>query len=173
VGTTFVYVTHDQGEALTMSDRIAVMKDGRVEQVGSSQEIYSRPATRFVATFIGEANLLEAKVARAGNGEALIEAGALRFVASADGRLPEGAAVTVSLRPEHVKIGPAAEGCENRFEATVADLTFMGSIVRCRLALAGGQTLVSEVHNDEAADLAQGRRITVGWARASGVVLQR
>ena len=172
VGTTFIYVTHDQGEALTMSDRIAVMNGGRVEQVATSQEIYAKPRTRFVATFIGEANLLEATIAGTEDGAVWLEAGRLRFAAAADGATPgPGAPVTVSVRPEHVKVGRAAEGLRNRWTARVADVVFMGSIVRCRLAITGGPTVMAEVHNDAAADLTPGAVVACGWAPEFAVVL--
>jgi len=172
VGTTFVYVTHDQGEALTMSDRIAVMRDGRVEQVAVPQEIYGRPRTRFVATFIGEANLLEGRVLGR-NGDGLI-VGIGPFQVRAQGRdaSPAGAAVTVAVRPEHVKVGTAAMACANCWPAVVRDLTFMGPVVRCLLALGEGVVLTAELHNDEVGDLRVGGAVTVGWAQQHGVVLQ-
>src|SRR4029078_369946 len=77
IGTTFIYVTHDQGEAMTMSDRVAVMNKGRIEQIGSPQEIYDGPKTRFVAGFIGNANFIKVKVEGVRNGEALLRAGGM------------------------------------------------------------------------------------------------
>jgi ABC-type Fe3+/spermidine/putrescine transport system ATPase subunit len=172
VGTTFVYVTHDQGEALTMSDRIAVMNGGRVEQVATSQDIYAKPRTRFVATFIGEANLLDATVDAADGGGLRLSAGPLRFVAALDGTAPPaGAAVTVSVRPEHVKVGRAADPLPNRWAARVADVAFMGSIVRCRLSVDGGPMITAEVHNDAAGDLHPGRVVSFGWSPEFAVVL--
>ncbi len=172
VGTTFVYVTHDQGEALTMSDRIAVMNGGRVEQIATSQEIYARPRTRFVATFIGEANLLEATVTAVERDALRLAAGPLRFAAALDGTPPPaGASVTVSVRPEHVKVGPAAAALPNRWTGQVADVAFMGSIVRCRLAVDGGPLITVEVHNDAAGDLRPGRAVVFGWAPEAAVVL--
>ncbi len=172
VGTTFVYVTHDQGEALTMSDRIAVMRDGRVEQVGTSYEIYARPRTRFVATFIGEANLLEAKVVSADAGGVAVESGPLRIITSAVARIDPGSSVMLSVRPEHVKIGRAGEGLPNRWEGRVQDVTFMGSIVRCRVILYGSVTLTAEIHNDETHGILPGATLSVGWTRDSSVILQ-
>jgi spermidine/putrescine ABC transporter ATP-binding subunit len=172
VGTTFVYVTHDQGEALTMSDRIAVMNGGKVEQVATSQDIYAKPRTRFVATFIGEANLLDATVAAVDGGTLHLAAGPLRFVAPLDGTSPTtGAPVTVSVRPEHVKVGRAAGPLANRWTARVADVSFMGSIVRCRLAVEGGPLITAEVHNDAAGDLQPGHSVPFGWAPEFAVIL--
>src|SRR5574341_952490 len=114
LGTTFIYVTHDQGEALTMSDRIAVMNLGRVEQVASSREIYARPQTRFVAGFISEANFLEGHVAGRGPSGLLVQVNGLGIWTAPDENQPpasltEGASVTVTVRPEHVKLGPASD----------------------------------------------------------------
>jgi len=178
VGTTFIYVTHDQGEALTMSDRIAVMNAGRVEQVGTSEEIYARPQTRFVAGFIGEANFLEGRIAEAGPGGVLVQIDSLRVRAAGDGAAGGGppvvgSPVTISVRPEHVKLGAAASDATNRWEGRVQDVTFMGSIVRARVAIASGLSLVAEVHNDAAAGLSPGAPITAGWSPQHTVVLAR
>jgi spermidine/putrescine ABC transporter ATP-binding subunit len=170
VGTTFVYVTHDQGEALTMSDRIAVMHQGRVEQVGTSQEIYARPRTRFVAAFIGEANFLDGRVVGADGGAAVVEAGGLRFHAAPARPVVLGQPVTVSIRPEHVKLGPAAPP-DHRWDGRVVDCAFMGPVVRVRVRLPGDRVLTAEVHNDAAAGLTPGAAVAVGWAPAHAVVL--
>jgi spermidine/putrescine transport system ATP-binding protein len=173
VGTTFIYVTHDQGEALTMSDRIAVMNAGRVEQVGSSQEIYARPQTRFVAGFIGEANFLDGSVETSGADGVLVRAGPLRVWAAGDSGPPAGAQVTVSVRPEHVKLGAAAEGSPNRWPATVQEVTFMGAVVRARVTLADSINLTAELQNDVAAGLSPGTTVPAGWSPRHSVVLQR
>jgi spermidine/putrescine transport system ATP-binding protein len=183
VGTTFIYVTHDQGEALTMSDRIAVMNLGHIEQVASSQEIYARPKTRFVAGFIGEANFLDGRVLAAGHNGVVVEAGGLRIHAtnSAAGGgdaqegsdpAPAGALVTLSVRPEHVKLGAAAAGVANRWEGRVQDVTFMGSIVRARVAIGSGLLLVAELQSDAAAELTPGAPIAAGWSPQHAVVLE-
>jgi spermidine/putrescine transport system ATP-binding protein len=171
VGTTFIYVTHDQGEALTMSDRIAVMNAGRVEQVASSREIYARPQTRFVAGFIGEANFLEGRVARVAPDGVLVDIGPLRVWASGEGTVPADAAVTISVRPEHVKLGAAVGSTPNRWEARVQDVTFMGSVVRAKVALGDGVSLVAELQSDAAAGLTPGAAVAAGWAPEHSVVL--
>jgi spermidine/putrescine transport system ATP-binding protein len=173
LGTTFIYVTHDQGEALTMSDRVAVMNAGRVEQVGSSQEIYARPRTRFVAGFIGEANFLNGQVIGAGQHGVLVEVDGLRIWAAADDVPPAGAPVTISVRPEHVKIGAAVGDAPNRWDGRVQDVTFMGAIVRARVMLAGGVALTAEVQNDAAGGLQPGAAIAAGWLPRHTVVLAR
>ncbi len=172
LGTTFIYVTHDQGEAMMMSDRIAVMRNGRVEQVGTPHEVYTRPRTRFVATFIGDANLFEGRLVGRDGAGTCVEAGSLRVLAPADGPADPGAAVGLSVRPEHVKVGRAADGLPNLWTGRVEDVVFMGSIVRFRVALADGLGVTAEMHNDEAAGVARGAHVPVGWAREHVVILQ-
>jgi iron(III) transport system ATP-binding protein len=133
LGVTSVYVTHDQAEALAMSNLIAVMRDGRIEQVGKPREIYERPRSRFVADFIGASNLIEGAVQRRdANGACLVStaAGALA-VARSDGGLRPGASVIVSIRSERVGIEPGwPEGAEpNRWRGTVHNRAFRGDAV--------------------------------------------
>ncbi|HER34462.1 MAG TPA: ABC transporter ATP-binding protein, partial [Halothiobacillaceae bacterium] len=107
VGITFVYVTHDQEEALTMSDRIAVMHQGRALQVGSPTEIYERPSCRFVADFIGETNFLNGVVEEQGDGVVcVVVGGRLRVLAETDETFPRGAQVTAAVRPEKIRLLP-------------------------------------------------------------------
>jgi spermidine/putrescine transport system ATP-binding protein len=118
VGITFVYVTHDQGEALTMSDRIAVMNAGRVEQVGSPREVYEQPRTRFVAGFIGTSNILSGKVSRTVDGCGVIEvAGDERIVVPLRGATTDQLVVTV--RPEKIRLGEPAADADCRIRGTV------------------------------------------------------
>ncbi|MGH2374834.1 MAG: ABC transporter ATP-binding protein [bacterium] len=172
LGTTFIYVTHDQGEALTMSDRVAVMNAGAVEQIGSSEEIYTRPQSRFVAAFIGEANFLDGRVVGSGPAGVLVQVDGLRVWAAGDGA-PEGTAVTISVRPEHVKLGAAAGDTANKWDGRVADVTFMGPVVRARVTLAGGVAVIAEVHNDAAVGLTPGAATVAGWSPRHTVVLAR
>ena len=131
VGITFVFVTHDQGEALTMSDRIAVMSEGFVEQIGSSVDIYSRPESLFVAGFIGSANLLPGTVASSdGSGTRVDLVGGTQIVVPAgnsasDVSLAHGAQVTVVLRPEHVQFSTSGS-----LRVTITDSVYQGSSVR-------------------------------------------
>jgi putrescine transport system ATP-binding protein len=137
LGATFLMVTHDQEEAMATADRIAVMRAGRVEQVGAPAEIYERPATRFVAEFVGDINLIE--------GRALgVEAGKARIdtafgVLSARGGRPAGARVTLAIRPERLTLGEAAGA--GAVEAKVVDATYLGGRTLLRLAGPGGVAL--------------------------------
>jgi spermidine/putrescine ABC transporter ATP-binding subunit len=136
LGITFVYVTHDQGEALTMSDRIAVMNEGRIAQLGSPQDLYDRPVSRFVASFIGESNFFSGVVHATEAGLVVAKCGA-SIVRGVAARLPPvGGAVTLTVRPERMRFAepgaPPADG-ENRIRATVAEAMFAGE--RCRYLL--------------------------------------
>ncbi|MCZ4071955.1 MULTISPECIES: ABC transporter ATP-binding protein [Rhizobium/Agrobacterium group] len=160
LGITTVYVTHDQDEALTMSDRIGVMQKAKVEQVGTPQEIYERPKTLFVTTFIGQSNVIDATV-RGREGERL----AVRFGDStALTRLPsdnfaEGKAVKLVVRPENIIIGEAGTG----LAATVVSETYQGALVRYHLSV-GGQDIVAERQNQShLAKLSPGQAIGVTW----------
>lgn len=129
-GTTAVYVTHDQTEALSMADRCAVLRDGRLEQVGTPRELYERPANRFVADFIGAANILPATVIEAGAGWAMVSTalGPWRAHAPDESLCRPGAAAAVCVRPERVLPGP---GAVNSFSGTVADWSYLGAVAEC------------------------------------------
>ncbi|MGC9454473.1 MAG: ABC transporter ATP-binding protein [Phycisphaerae bacterium] len=133
-GTTGVYVTHDQTEALSMADRIALMKDGRVVQIGTPQDLYDRPATRFAADFLGEANFVPGRVVSAGT-PARIETPAGVIRASDTGTAAAGAQVTCCVRPERVGLSVGDEQPEGALPATVESTTFLGDLrqVICRL----------------------------------------
>jgi spermidine/putrescine transport system ATP-binding protein len=162
-GTTFIYVTHDQTEALTMSDRIAIMNGGRIVQVGSPADVYERPRTRFTATFVGETNLFE----RSNNG-----AGA--FVSDGLALEVPGPGVAASIRPERVALDKVLEPRSgwNVFDATVEMVVFQGANVQYRLRLPNGRELVAERPNDAAIAVVQGDRLQAGWASESAVMLE-
>jgi putative spermidine/putrescine transport system ATP-binding protein len=132
LGITTVYVTHDQEEALSLSDRVVVMSEGRMEQVGTPFEIYNFPTTAFVASFVGTLNVLPGVVVDAGRGELTIAGQPIRLRAGFEG-IP-GRDVRVALRPEMVSLGTGSDG-ENRLTGKVTDVSFLGSIVRIRVGL--------------------------------------
>ncbi len=144
-GITFVFVTHDQEEALTMSDRIAVMSQGRIRQVGSPREIYDHPAERFVADFIGEANMLPGELIRVDGGAGLVR---LAPGIEVEARLPAGAptagAVTVVVRPEHASITADGDG---GLPATLETAVFVGSDTQYHLRLASGAPFLVRSQN--------------------------
>lgn len=173
VGTTFIYVTHDQSEALTMSDRIAVMRGGRIEQIGPSQEIYQRPATKFVATFIGDANLIEGRIITQKGHEAVVDAGGTSITVDAVGG-DLGDEVTVFLRPERVKMGreQPINPPSNTFQGQVVNMIFLGSKLYYEVALAGGLSVKVETLYDAGEPYQEGDRITISWPTDAGVLLQ-
>ena len=153
VEITFVFVTHDQGEALTMSDRIAVMSQGIVEQIGTPVDIYKKPQTLFVAGFIGSANLLPATVSRADSAGAAVALGGggtitVRVASVAtDVTMQAGEKVTVMLRPEHLHVSAEQPSGES-LAATVTDIVFQGSSVRVVARLTDGTEVTALLSGD-------------------------
>jgi putative spermidine/putrescine transport system ATP-binding protein len=147
LGITTIYVTHDQSEALTMSDRIAVMNKSRVVQVGTPTEIYESPSNLFVTTFIGESNLLDGTVARssADSVELVLTDGSQVRAPPRNG-VAAGQRVKLVIRPENVLLdGPEGDGLA-RLPAVVESRIYQGALIRYRLS-AAGQSLVAEVQN--------------------------
>ena len=147
VGITFVYVTHDQEEALTMSDRIAVMSDGVVEQVGTPREVYDEPTTEFVADFLGISNLITAEAQPAANGGCRLRVGEFTVTALI-GEMNLRGPVKCVVRPERVKLEPYDSGGEGRVPGIVERLVYLGSATRVIVHLATGQTLQSLIQSD-------------------------
>jgi ABC-type Fe3+/spermidine/putrescine transport system ATPase subunit len=130
LGSTFVYVTHDQEEALTMSDRIAVMNNGKVEQFDDAERVYSAPASRFVANFIGESNLLAGRLVRRDAAAQVQVDEVLTLPTAHPGDRPDGAQVNVVLRPERALIGAEADASENACHLKVTSVVFAGALTR-------------------------------------------
>lgn len=156
VGITFLYVTHDQEEALTMSDRLAVMNAGRIAQIGAPRDVYSEPADAYVADLLGAANLMEVSVMETGS-PATIKAG--DAVLSSSHVCPAAARETAHavIRPERVKVEAHGSAGPNRVPALVERLVFLGPATQVMLRLANGASLQALLQNDgEQVDLAQG-----------------
>ena len=162
VGITFIYVTHDQEEALTMSDRIAVMSNGRVEQVGSPQEIYESPATAYVADFLGVSNLMDATAqGSAGDRVCRVRLGDFELQAAEGDTDARGPAKLV-IRPERVRLEDAGATGENRVPGMVERVVYVGSVMQVIVHLASGQTLQAWVQNTGGGlPYAQGAAVTV------------
>jgi spermidine/putrescine transport system ATP-binding protein len=165
VGITFVYVTHDQNEALTMSDRIAVMNDGLIEQLGSPREIYERPASRFVAGFIGTSNVLSGTVGRSGSGTAVIEPGpGERIVVPRE--VAPGEEIELTVRPEKIDIRsdpPGGDGCAVR--GTVTEVVYLGMFTNYNVMTSTGGEVVVFVQNVSSADdvATRGDSVWLSW----------
>ncbi|GGH33857.1 spermidine/putrescine import ATP-binding protein PotA [Alsobacter metallidurans] len=168
-GVTFIYITHDQGEALTMSDRVAVMSRGRIEQVGPSSEIYDAPQTPFVATFVGENNRFSGRVADIAGGVARIETAAGLLSGRAGPALKAGDKATLFVRPERLRMG-ADEA--NRLSARIHHVDFEGSFANLFLnGAADGEIIVQAANDGALPSLAPGVELALGFAPESAVVL--
>ena len=168
LGITFIYVTHDQEEALTMSDRIAVMNGGVIEQIGTAQEIYEYPKTKFVASFIGESNIIEASVT--GITDELIELTAENGVVHARGSgFVQDEMIYISIRPENTKY--SADPVENfRLRGIVKEHIYVGSIVKTVVALPNGQRLRLNRHpHSELPEI--GSAVTIYWDMDKAVIM--
>ena len=162
LGLTALFVTHDQEEALILSDRIAVMDQGRIVQLGTPQEIYRLPVNRFVAGFIGESNLFRARVAA--SGEAVLD-NDIRFHLAAGAR-PAGTQVGLLLRPERPRLLVDGQRADNAFAGAIVEVIYLGETIKYRVRLDPGIEIVVRWPFREAGQaLRIGDRITVGWDR--------
>jgi spermidine/putrescine transport system ATP-binding protein len=170
VGLTFIHVTHDQEEAMTMADTIAVMNAGRLEQLGDPATLYEHPASTFVANFLGQSNLLRATVAGpAEDGEVLVKAHEhlLRVVAD---HLPEGSTeIWLGVRPEKLRLGE--HGGPNRLEGRVTDVSFSGVATQYLVRMPWGQEMTVVQQNDGSGRARAGDDVTVSWAAEHGFAL--
>jgi len=181
LGATVVYVTHDQDEALVMSDRIAIFSKGRIEQLGTGEDLYDRPASLFVADFIGESNILRGRFEPAGDGGWLVR-GPWRWqvgaAAAARASLGGGAAAALVVRPERLRIvgaddtgaGPAV--VVNAVEATVRDVLYLGSMRKFELVLPDGTAaVVRQQRGGGAHERRPGDQVRLTWAVDDGVLV--
>lgn len=171
LGLTTVFVTHDQEEALTMSDVIAVMRDGVIEQLGAPREIYERPATEFVATFLGASNLIEATVTESGGETSLVATSSGVLIVT--GRRRVGARLKLAIRPERLIITPVGSGQPSTIEAVVRDVVYRGMTAQVYLDC-GSQPLLAFVQNsaNAAINWPPGSRVSVRMPAESLVVLE-
>jgi spermidine/putrescine transport system ATP-binding protein len=173
-GITFIFVTHDQEEALAMSDRIAVMSAGRILQIGSPRDIYDRPAERFVANFIGETNFLRAElvaITSTGGATVRLASGAEIAAALPDGFEPSGQ-VTIAIRPEHAQLAPASD--EVRLAGKVENVVYLGTDTHFHVALDSGEAFVVRQQNNPGygENFGCGDRVGITIARAAARVLR-
>jgi spermidine/putrescine transport system ATP-binding protein len=175
LGTTFVYVTHDQEEALAMSDRIAVMSGGRVEQIGSPREIYEHPRTAFVADFIGSLNALDLRIDELVGINAVMRLGENERVVApvGSGRRP-GETVRVAVRPERVRIEPGSSphlDGGSRVEGTIGEIVFLGMYTQFHVDTAVGRLVSHRLADDTLAPLEVGSRVALGWEPEEAALL--
>jgi spermidine/putrescine transport system ATP-binding protein len=162
LGITFLYVTHDQEEALTMSDRIALMRNGRIEQLSTPREMYEQPVSRYVADFIGETNLLAARAAGRHSGHAAsVIVGGTEIAAVARTELKAGDPTWIAIRPEHIRPTTGRNG-QNCLEVTVKDVVFTGVVTRVHTVLQSGDSLVLHWPAGSAVPAPESR-LTVTW----------
>jgi spermidine/putrescine transport system ATP-binding protein len=169
VGITFVFVTHDQGEALTMSDRIAVMSNGVVEQLGSPRDIYERPATKFVAGFIGTSNLFSGTVSAIDSGQAIISLGPDEriLVPVADGQAAAGSELELTVRPEKMELTTkpphTTNGCAVR--GTVTEVVYLGTATNYNIKTSTGADVTVFTQNASSADdlAVRGDSVWLSW----------
>jgi putative spermidine/putrescine transport system ATP-binding protein len=169
IGVTVIYVTHDQDEALALSDRIAVMRNGRVEQLAAPAELYERPESSFVASFIGDSNLLEAQVlGREGENLVLSVAGRYKFKCRHPHPVSRDAAVHLAIRPEHVMLSPDSSA-SNVASGQVIATSFGGDHIAVDMDIGNGVKLTAKLRVPVAPEI--GSQLTVGWTSERSVVL--
>ena len=171
LGMTVIYVTHDQEEAMNMSDRMAIMNGGRIEQMGPPGEIYDRPANAFVGRFLGEANLIEGTIEQVGDGEATLRTRDGRTLRA---RLERGATVgqpaALFVRPEKLAFGDDREG--NSLHGTVRRRSFLGSMTRTVIDAGSATQVTVDLPNiGDGGGPALGAPVTVNWPAAHSLIL--
>ena len=171
IGSTFILVTHDQGEAITLSDRIAVMENGSIVQLGAPNDIYYRPTTRFVASFIGHANFIPGEVLSVAGNRCELAAGGLVFKGVSAAPVAVGEKATGVLRYEHVRIVPAAS--DSGFPATIEEVSFQGATYRLVVKLDNDSRIICEMTGDSAVSpFSTGDNVRADWVEDNLTVLK-
>ena len=168
LGVTIVYVTHDQSEALTMSDKIAVFNDGSIQQLATPDELYERPANTFVASFIGENNLIECTLTACSENTCVqVTACGQKIVATSVGNFSNGALSVVSVRPEKISVNPHADQYDNILETNIEQYIYNGDHVKILTRTKSGSVIACKVPNlTDLVRLNVGASLTVGWKSA-------
>jgi len=185
LGVTVLYVTHDQEEALTMSDRIAIYRDGQIDQLGTARDLYERPSSLFVARFVGESTIFRGILREDGDGPVIVQAGRRIRVGResvAESSLPSGSRAVVILRPEHVRVTLAsvpratherAAVDPAQFRGTIAEVIYLGSTSKLIVELEDGTTAVARQNVSRiGSELAPGSKVELGWDVDDGVVVR-
>jgi spermidine/putrescine transport system ATP-binding protein len=175
IGTTFIYITHDQGEALVMSDRVAVMNEGSLIQIGTPQELYDQPRDRFVANFIGDHNEISVTVCEKRDGAAISEVEGLRIISASGKSFSVGEACKVYIRPEKIELldGNDMSFLENSFIGTVTDIIFEGALVKYSVSISEAipPFTVSVPNVNQEAPYTVGERVRISWSPENTLTL--
>lgn len=162
LGLTTVMVTHDQEEALTMADRLVVMSEGKVRQIGSQQDLYERPANRFVADFVGRSTFIDGTMIKPGE---FMSDGGLRIACDSEVSGP----ATLAVRPERIMLLSSGDAMDNVFEGTVTFVSYLGAMLDIHVALSPQERAVVQIANRAEDKLpAVGERVRIGWNRGTG-----
>jgi len=163
---TILYVTHDQSEALTMSNRVAVFDDGVVQQLAPPDELYEQPTNAFVADFIGDNNCIQGTVTSANGDTCQVKADdGSEITAKQVNIAGEGKRTTMSLRPERIEVNPEPGKCQNNFDAKALELIYLGDHIRTRMQTCGRDDFIVKIPNSMAhAQLSEGDTVSIGWA---------
>ena len=176
VGITFLMVTHDQEEAMSMAGSVAVMHEGRIVQLGTPRAVYETPATRFVADFLGAVNLFAGRVAASDGRRVVIACGAAGadFVVEHDAPLAPGSAVAVAVRPEKIALGAALPAADNLLAGTIDSVSYRGEASTYRVALASAKLVRVTLPNRARAEsaLEPGQRVHLSWSADAALVLE-
>ncbi|MBM7634163.1 ABC transporter ATP-binding protein [Geomicrobium sediminis] len=170
LGITFVYVTHDQEEALTMSDRIVVMNKGEIEQLGTPQEIYEHPRTPFVASFIGEANVLSGEVQEVQVDHVVVAIGDMFVIANHNPDVKKGDEILFSIRPENVQFYES-NATPFTVSATLQEIIYAGAIIKFICETTSGQRLIVQASGDRLRTVKEGDEMIIGWDAKHAIVL--
>ena len=172
LGIATIFVTHDQEEALSMADRIVVMSDGRVEQIGTPEEIYDRPRTRFVAEFIGSCNFLQGQVVSVDRGHVRLKVGEMELAVVVDGTAPApGTRGTLSVRPEAMRLlgaGESLPATANVVAGEVREITYVGAFRHYRVGVSSEHELIVYQQSSGTPALREGRAVKVTWEPGAG-----
>ncbi|MEP1441766.1 MAG: ABC transporter ATP-binding protein [Hyphomicrobiales bacterium] len=164
LGVTVVYVTHDQSEALTMSNRVAVFNDGVVQQLSSPQALYEQPENSFVAQFIGENNKLNGKIEGTDGNICAVRLADGNSISALGVNAQSGGDTTLSIRPERIVVNPSDDQVDSKLNGKIAELIYLGDHIRARMSVSGNDEFIVKVPNNEhSVSLSEGDEVVVGW----------
>jgi spermidine/putrescine ABC transporter ATP-binding subunit len=173
VGVTVIYVTHDQEEALTMSDRVAVIRDGTLQQVATPRELYETPATSFVASFVGESNLIDCTIRALDQGICQVETPTGRVLLTRSHMQPIDSPVALCVRPERVRLIRPNEAADNIIEGCVEEVIFQGEGSRIQVATDRGECLIARITGRDLERVHAGQPVRLGWSSEDCVLVRQ